>query len=210
MIYFESSPANSNNMTMIAKLCPAKIRHRSSLSSLLFLCLLFKSSPDSLLSLLFNSSLYGPSSKSFLRPPSESSAEPSTESVRTSKASLRRLRSPACPSSRASLPSSCPLSIKKLRKNRLPKDSALNWPNLILFLLFFNFGQLDASRFSNSSSRLSPDSSPSSSYSSLDSSANLSSRLHSTNSTKNGAFSASFDLMSFFSQLSNVSQTSGT
>ena len=219
---------------MIAKLCPAKIRHRSSLSSLLFLGLLLKSLDswlNSLLSLLFNSLVYGPtykSSTSLLRPPSKSSAKSSSELVRPSPASLCRppfyerpfANSLASSSIASSSSYKGPLSIKKLSKNHLPKD-AVKWPNLILLLFIFNFGQLDASRFSNLSASLSPNSSSNLSHSSLDSSlrsspdsfSNLSSPFHSTNSTKNTAILASSFLtsllsLSFFSQSSNVSQIS--
>lgn len=211
-------------MTMVAKLCPAKIRHRSSLHSLLFWCLLLKSSLDSLLRLLFNSSVYCSSYKSSspfsstLRSSSSSSfgsscrspcRSPCTSSRRSpsfSNASLCRSPFYECPSSStAGRPTdrSEPgrLSIKKLRKNHLPTDTAFKW--LILLLFIFNFGQLDASRFSNLSSQLSPNSSANLS----DSNSSPRASSHSPSST-NGAHSDDSYLMSFFSQLTNVSQTS--
>lgn len=213
---------------MVAKLCPAKIRHRSSLHSLLFWCLLLKSSLDSLLRLLFNSSVYcssykssspfsstlrssssssfGSSCRSPCRSPCTSSCRSPCRSPSFSNTSLCRSPFYECPSSStAGRPTdrSEPgrLSIKKLRKNHLPTDTAFKW--LILLLFIFNFGQLDASRFSNLSSQLSPNSSANLS----DSNSSPRASSHSPFST-NGALSDDSYLMSFFSQLTNVSQTS--
>ena len=219
-------------MTMIAKLCPAKVRHRSSLNSLLFLCLLFKSSLDSLLRLLFNSSVYCSSyksssssslsspSRSPSRSPANSSAKASPRSSpefgRRSLSNASLCRSPFYERPSSSSPGqtadrSAPrspsesgrLSIKKLRKNHLPTDTAFKWPNLILLLFICNFGQLDASRFSNLSSQLSPNSSANLSDSSPRASSH--SPFRPTDSTKNGVLSDDSYLMSFFSQFTNVS-----